>query len=133
MCSRGAPVAQAELQALAEELCRVFLGWKLGGDHDVLLALEEGELAIDVLSGECSCNGDPIPPLNIAGELTDFLLRALERDGVPRATVSEASVEALFARSRRRSRGRVVPILRLACRSRVAAGDTVAEAEANNG
>ena len=126
-------MAQADLQVLAEELCRVFLGWKLGADHDALLALEEGELSVDVLSGECSCNGDPIPPLNIAGELNDFLLRGLERAEVPRDSVREARVEALFARSRRQSRGREVPVLRLACRSRIAANGLVAEAEANNG
>ncbi len=126
-------MAQADLQVLAQELCRIFLGWKLGADHEALLALEEGELSIDVLSCECSCNGDPIPPLVIAGELNDFLLRTLEREGVPRESVGEARVDALFARSRRHSRGREVPILRLACRSRVAAGEVVAEAEANNG
>ena len=130
-------MAQADLEEpleeLARELCRIFLGWKLGADHDALLALEEGELSVDVLSGECSCNGDPIPPLGIAGELNDFLLRALERGGVPRESVSEARVDALFARSRRHSRGREVPVLRLACRSRIAAGAAVAEAEANNG
>ena len=126
-------MAQVELQDLAQELCRVFLGWKLGGDHDALLAIGEGELVVDVLTGECSCNGDPIPPLHIAGELNDFLLRALEREGLPLAELDEARIEAVFARSRRRARGREVPILRLACRSRIATGASVAEAEANNG
>lgn len=126
-------MAQDVLDELARELCRVCLGWKLGGDHDALLALEEGALSIDLLSGECSCDGDPIPPLFIAGELGECLLRGLERAGLSRAAVGEARVEVLFARRTQLLRGREVPTLRLACRSRIGAGGAVAEAEANNG
>ena len=87
---------------------------------------------MDLLSGECSCDGDPIPPLFIAGELGDVLTRALEREGCPRESLHEARLEALFARELRHRRGRELPALRLTCRVLLATAHARAEAEANN-
>ena len=55
-------MADFEAERCAADLCRVFLGWRLREDYDALLALEEGALRVDVLSGEAWCDGDPLPP-----------------------------------------------------------------------
>ncbi len=121
------------LEEWARELCRIFLGWKLGDDHDALLGMEEGALHVDLRTAECSCDGDPIPPLFIAGELRSWLERGLERTGATPDGLGEARLEALFATRHQALRGRTVPTLRLACRVRLATATDVAEAEANNG
>jgi hypothetical protein len=97
-----------DAQSCAADLCRIFLGWKLREDYDALVALEEGALRIDLLSGESWCDGDPLPALFIAGELQRELSAALARAGAPPATVTRAELDAEFAVEDAR--------LRMACR-----------------
>jgi hypothetical protein len=74
-CSTSSPIRRpdravpAPIEELPQELCSVFLGWRLGEDRDALLALGEGTLRIDLMSGESWCDDEPIPALFIAGEL----------------------------------------------------------------
>ncbi|MCP5070001.1 MAG: hypothetical protein GY946_25815 [bacterium] len=113
-------------QALAEDLCRIFLGWKLRDDYDALLAIGEGSLRIDLRSGEAWCDGDPIPALFIAGELS----REIEKAGFNDAALEKAELEAEFQTHRRWRRGKDVPSLEIACRVRlrVTGRDLTAEA-----
>jgi hypothetical protein len=103
-----------EGDACAADLCRVFLGWKLREDYDALLALEEGSLRIDVLSGEAWCDGDPLPPLFIAAELRRELEACLERARIAPGGVRRAELEAVFA-AQGAANGQE-PRLRIACR-----------------
>src|SRR5512144_1637336 len=116
-----------EGDACAADLCRVFLGWKLRDDCDALLALEEGALRIDVLTGEAWCDGDPLPPLFIAAELRRELEASLARAGVAPAAVRRAELEAVFEAQGGASQE---PRLRIACRCvlELGAGRFAAEA-----
>jgi hypothetical protein len=121
-------MADFDVAACAAELCRVFLGWRLREDYDALVALEEGALRIDVLSGEAWCDGDPLPPLFIAGELRRELDAALARAALPAGHVRRAELEAEFAAQ---AQG---PRLRIACRCTLATADgAAASAEARTG
>ena len=106
-------MADFEARTCAADLCRVFLGWRLREDYDALLALEEGALRIDLRSGEAWCDGDPLPPLFIAGELRRELAAALERAGLPESALHAAELEAVFASE---AVDGDAPRLRLACR-----------------
>lgn len=127
---RGDPHPLAELPA---ELCRVFLGWRLREDEAALLALGEGELRIDLLTGETWCDADPLPPLFIAGELRRHLGKALEAAGLPEASVREARLDVVFARRTAWRGPRPVEALELACRAVVATADGERVATAGNG
>jgi hypothetical protein len=105
-------VSGADLGALAAELCEVFLGWRLGEDEEALLALGEGALRIDLRSGECWCDGEPLPPLFIAGELQRRLAAAF---GDGDSSVPEAHLEALFATRPSGAAGSRRPALQIAC------------------
>jgi hypothetical protein len=122
------PVPSADLSAVPLALCRVFLGWRLREDYAALVALGEGALRIDLLSGESWCDGEPLPPLFIAGELG----RELSRQA-PGVGFSLAQLDAVFAPAAGSALGVRRPPLALACRVtlRSAAGATHA-AEANN-
>jgi hypothetical protein len=102
-------MTRGALDELASELCRVFLGWRLREDEDALLALGEGALAIDLRTGEAWCDGDPIPPLFIAGELARRLEESLARLGAP--PLCEARLEAAFAARAPGTRGPRRPTL----------------------
>jgi hypothetical protein len=125
-------VSAHPLAALPAELCHVFLGWRLREDYDALLALGEGALRIDLRTGETWCDGDPLPPLFIAGELRGRLERALEAAGLPAAALREARLDAVFAARRAWRGGREVPLLELACRATLSTDGADLSAEANN-
>lgn len=117
--------AAIELEALARDLCRTFLGWRLREDYAALVALGEGALRIDLATGEAWCDDEPLPPLFIAGELVREL--AKRADG---ARFELAQLDAAFAPSEPRGARR--PPLAISCRVTLrAAGETFA-AEANN-
>ena len=115
------------LDAVAAALCRVFLGWKLREDLDALLALGEGALRIDLISGEAWCDGEPLPPLFIAGELG----RELAKEAAA-AHCDLAQLDAVFAPSPQSALGRRRPPLDLGCRVTLRAGGELFAAEANN-
>jgi hypothetical protein len=114
---------------LAPALCRIFLGWKLREDYAALVALGEGALRIDLLTGEAWCDGEPLPPLFIAGELAREL--AKQAAGM---SFTLAQLDAVFAPNAESALGVRRPPLDLTCRVtlRVASGEAF-EAEANNG
>jgi hypothetical protein len=120
------------LAALPAELCHIFLGWRLREDYDALLALGEGELRIDLRTGEAWCDGDPLPPLFIAGELRARLERALEAAGVPQGELRDARLDAAFAARRAWRGGRELPLLEVACRTTLSLAGADLSAEANN-
>ena len=118
----------SDLVALADELCRVFVGWKLGQDEDALLELGEGALRIDVRSGECWCDDAPLPPLFIASELQALLER---HQGRPEAApIDSATLEALFETRRIWRRGGEAPTLEITCRTRLESAGAAASGEA---
>lgn len=115
------------LEAVAEALCRVFLGWRLREDYDALIALGEGALRVDLLTGETWCDGEPLPPLFIAGELAREL--AKQAAGAP---LDLAQLDAVFAPSARSAFGVRRPPLDLSCRVSLRADGVLVAAEANN-
>lgn len=113
--------------ATALALCRVFLGWKLREDYAALVALGEGALRLDLISGEAWCDGEPLPPLFIASEL----VRELAKQSVG-AAFELAQLDAVFAPATASGLGVRRPPLDLTCRVTLRiAGETFA-AEANN-
>lgn len=123
--------ASFDPEACAAELCRTFLGWKLREDYDALLSLEEGSLRIDLLSGEAWCDGDPLPPLFIAGELRRELAAAVERAGLAPGSLRAAELEAVFA-AQRPAFGSALA-LRIACRCTLVTPHGAFGAEARTG
>lgn len=117
------------LDELARALCSGFLGWKLREDYAALAAIGEGALRIDLLCGEAWCDGEPLPPLFIAGELARQL--AKESGG---ARFALAQLDAAFAPAAASALGVRRPPLDISCRVtlRSESGETFT-AEANNG
>jgi hypothetical protein len=122
-----APQGSTDLFAIAAALCRVFLGWRLREDYDALVALGEGALRLDLLAGEAWCDGEPLPPLFIAGELARELAKQAAGE-----RLALAQLDAAFAPSAPRG-GRRRPVLDLSCRVTLRSEDgRTFAAEANN-
>lgn len=123
---------RALLAALPAALCRTFLGWRLREDWDALVALGEGALRIDLLSGEAWCDGEPIPPLFIAGELQREISQALGGADAASAPLQGARLDAAFSVRRVSGGARDVPSLEIACRVTLVGEGAEFSAEANN-
>ncbi len=120
------PVAEV----LAQDLCSVFLGWRLREDRDALVSLEEGALRIDLDTGECWCDGEPLPALFIAGELRSQLSKVAERE---KLALRRATLEAAFSIRSTWARGEAATALDLACRVSLEFSDgSESTAESNN-
>ena len=117
-----------DLSHVALALCRIFLGWKLREDYAALVALGEGALRIDLSTGEAWCDGEPLPPLFIAGELMRELAKL-----APGVGLASAQLDAAFAPASTSALGVRRPPLEIACRAtlRSEAGQTFT-AETNN-
>lgn len=124
---------RAALEELADSLCSVFLGWRLREDFDALVALGEGALRVDLRSAEAWCDGDPIPPLFMAGELRSLLEKGLEDAGLQASRLEDAQLDAEFAARERRVRGRDLPALDIACRVRLVLGGEEFTAQRSTG
>jgi len=121
------------LEALAGDLCGVFLGWRLREDYDALLALGEGALHLDLRSAEAWCDDEPIPPLFIAGELCTALEKGMTATGQAPGALDDARLDALFSRQPARRRGRDVARLSISCRVTLCAAGCSHAAERHNG
>ena len=102
-----------DFSALAADCCRVLLGWRLREDRKALLSIGEGLLEIDIQSAEAWCDGEPLPPLFIAGELQRELEKALDVWQFPEDRLSDARLSAEFAALTHRAEGQ--PALQITC------------------
>ena len=122
-------MSQASWQTLAEDLGRIFLGWKLREDYDALLAIGEGSLRIDLLTAEAWCDGEPLPQLFIAGELRGEVEKVSGEIGTPLQT---ATLDAEFQTRQQWHPDGDVPTLDIACRIELQSDAQRATSEANN-
>ncbi|MGI9431761.1 MAG: hypothetical protein ACR2PQ_06095 [Myxococcota bacterium] len=126
-----------DLDALAEDLCRIFVGWKLREDEPALRALGEGALRLDLRTGEAWCDGDPLPTLFIAEELRRELERALAAEPPPGEELAPGEVEAVLeAAFEVRAAGLAGPsaeTLQVGCACRLRIAGRVGQGEARRG
>ena len=74
-------------------LCHMFCGWRLMNSYKQIAELGSGTLAIDVVSGHCSFDGEDIPSLTIADELqcwfaSDMAANHIQTDKIVSATLT---------------------------------------------
>jgi hypothetical protein len=87
--------AKEVLQDYANTTCDIATGWRLAGDPrdlERLVELQQGELVIDLLTGDSSIEGTKVEPFWIAGELTAWFRERCAVDQVPIDQVEEARV-----------------------------------------
>jgi hypothetical protein len=80
------------LQDFANTLCAMFVGWRLGDDYEVLAALPDGTLLLELL-GESAFHSSGINVnLWITGELSAWLKHRLEVHGIPIGAIINVSL-----------------------------------------
>lgn len=61
------------LQDLANTLCQMVVGWRMGEDIERIASLPDGTLSLDLLNGAASHSSGTTPELWIVGELEAWL------------------------------------------------------------
>jgi hypothetical protein len=87
-------VRRKVLQDVANTLCPMLVGWRMGDDLELLAELPDGRLKIDVLEGRSSHSSGAAPRLRIASELQAWLVARLCELQIPAAAILEARLEA---------------------------------------
>ncbi len=86
--------------------CEMFCGWRLTNSYDRLTELGSGEYEIDILSDSCTKDGEPIPSLSIAGELSHWFKRDAADEQIDLSTVQIARLHARLVIDRLEDRRR---------------------------
>jgi len=87
---------KARLKHHADVLAHMACGWRIIGDLHALARLGSGLFEIDALTGTCLLNGEPYLNLDLAQELTAWLRRDAEENGIPFDHFQRAQVTLQF-------------------------------------
>ncbi|HEX5049999.1 MAG TPA: hypothetical protein VFX89_22995, partial [Gammaproteobacteria bacterium] len=71
------------LQDVANTLCHMLVGWRMGGDLEVLSELPDGVLSFDVIGGSVTHNQSGALSLHVATELSAWLKHRLASLDIP--------------------------------------------------
>jgi hypothetical protein len=86
------------LKNYTDTVCDIFVGWRLRVSRDdmpMLLSIGAGNLAINLLDGTTSLDGETIT-FQFAKELHDWLRGRADTDGLGWANISEAKLQVRF-------------------------------------
>jgi hypothetical protein len=82
------------MKDLANTPTQIACGWRMYGDIARLSDLSGSVLVIDLLSGDCACDGrELLPPLTLAAEVAEWMAQRLSRDGIPEGMIQSATLE----------------------------------------
>ena len=88
------------IQDLANTLCQMLVGWRMGEDFEVLAELPDGTVSINVLAGTASHDTGGAIQLHIAGELQAWLSHRLSVSRISAQAITAAEVTAKICTDR---------------------------------
>lgn len=88
------------IQDIANTLCQMLVGWRMGDDLEVLAELPDGILTINVLGGAASHDAARAIQLHIAGELQAWFSHRLAVGAIPGHAILSAEVTAKICTNR---------------------------------
>ena len=126
----GLPVALAEdpltcvvrgsgkvLQDIANTICQMVVGWRMGDDYERIAGLPDGRLSFDLLRGTVVHSSGISPELWVAGELSAWLAARLLAEGIPESEVRTALLDVSFRTDRIKTNRKKIVSFDFECRS----------------
>ncbi len=117
------------LQDIANTLCDMLVGWRMGDDLEVLSALPDGTLRFDVLNARVSHSVAGELKLQVADELAAWFEHRLKELKIDRAAVLGAELVADFATDRIKTNRKRIVSFDWKCYSRVTTDEKVYEGQ----
>ena len=75
-----------------DTFCKIFCGWQICNDVNSLVALGNGELKIDILTGSCTFNKLKTKKLFIAKALESWFVEDINKHNISTKDISEATL-----------------------------------------
>ncbi|QNH18888.1 hypothetical protein HEP74_04064 [Xanthomonas sp. SS] len=105
------------LQDIANTLCQMMVGWRMGDDYERMSELPDGTIYFDLLEKTATHNAGDSPTLWIAGELSAWLEHRLGVEKIDRSELVHAQLELRYETSRIRTNRKQVVSFDFECRS----------------
>ncbi|WP_369977558.1 hypothetical protein [Xanthomonas bundabergensis] len=105
------------LQDIANTLCQMTVGWRMGDDVERMAELPDGTLYIDLLDKTIAHSAGHSPTLWIAGELSAWLEHRLSVEKIDRRELVHARLELRYETGRIRTERKKVVSFDFECRS----------------
>ncbi|WP_445369245.1 hypothetical protein ACH5Y9_08285 [Methylomonas sp. BW4-1] len=81
------------LQDLANTLCHMVVGWRMGDDFERIAQLPDGTLSFDLLKKSATHSSGVSPELWITGELAAWLTARLAAENIDQMKLVEATLD----------------------------------------
>ena len=88
------------LQDIANTLCQMFVGWRLGQDYEKLANLPDGTLQVNLLLGQTQHSSGIEPILWITGELAAWFRERLIVYSIPLSEIQRCSLAITYTTNR---------------------------------
>lgn len=105
------------LQDIANTLCQMFVGWRLGDDYEKVAELPDGTLDLDLLAETANHSSGVTPALWITGELSAWLKHRLEVHNVPLSSIKVVRLAVTYTTDRIKTNRKKILSFDFSCRS----------------
>jgi hypothetical protein len=105
------------LQDIANTLCQMMVGWRMGDDVERMAELPDGTLCFDLLKRTVTHSAGHVPALWIAGELSAWLDHRLSVEKIDRHELVHARLELRYETDRIATNRKKIVSFDFECRS----------------
>jgi hypothetical protein len=105
------------LQDIANTLCQMVVGWRMGDDYEHMAQLPDGTLSFDLLEEKASHSCGEYPKLWITGELSAWLKNRLAVERVESSKLAVAKLEVTYKTDRIKTDRKKIISFDFECRS----------------
>lgn len=116
-------MARKVLQDLANTLCQMVVGWRMGDDVEKIANLPDGKIVFDVLSGKATHSSGVDPDLWVSGELQAWFQARLKALNIQDKEVEAAKLEVAFKTDRIKTTRKTLVSFDFECQSSVVTAD----------
>ena len=118
------------LNHYADVVCKMFMGWRMCDDLEILADLPNGQLSIDLLSCTATHDANGSVNLHIAEEIQAWLKSQCEKESIPFEQLSKADLLVELDTSQVKTDKKKVVCFSFDCRSVIATDEHEYRAEA---
>lgn len=120
-------MARKVLQDVANTLCQMVVGWRMGDDVEKIADLPNGTIVFDVLLGEARHSSGAAPNLRVSDELRAWFRARLSGLNIAPAEVEAARLEVAFKTDRIKTTRQTLVSFDFECRSSVVTAEKIYE------
>ncbi len=107
------------LQDIANTLCQMMVGWRMGDDFELIAELPDGKLVLDLIEQTTTHDSGTSPSLWITGELAAWFQDRLKVLNIPAEKIISVTVEASFRTDRIKTNKKKIVSFDFDVRSRI--------------